>query len=96
MPITKKELNGPDPWKMAKKKEKLDCNWLAKIIKETGDKKEKSEVRLKSGGLFARIDGLDRERVELSGPGGSPLFDNLASRLTNALSQSQKSGKKKK
>lgn len=34
------------------------------------------------------------EKQELTGPGGSPLFNDLASRLTKALNQSQKPEKK--
>ena len=51
----------------AKKKKNLDCDWLAEIIRDTGSKKEKGEVRLKSGALFARIDGLLQDKVEHEG-----------------------------
>jgi len=73
MPVKSKDIEGQDPWEKAKKKKKLDCNWLAEIISDTGDKKKKDGIRLKSAGLYAKIDGLLTDRIE----GSITLEDKL-------------------
>lgn len=63
-PLTEADIEAPNPWEKAKEDNKLNCHWLAGIIKDTGKKTEDGKVRLQSAGLFAKIDGLLQERIE--------------------------------